>query len=630
MELPQAGEYLTAILKAAMSATGARAAAVWSVADGSFRLEGELGLVDLGLAAEPTLQAVHEEALGQVVQGGSDSPQSVLSRELSGHMYYFRSGSLSAFPRLVVELVLATSDAAKKLLVEQTLSTLGAAAQEFLQAQQQLSWQRQKSMWNELQAMLPALHSGLRMTEVAYVIANEGRKFVGCDRLSVASFSNARAELLAVSGVAGIERRAKQVRNLESLVAVLSKSRQSLHYPQDENLPPQIERALQTYIDSSQCQRLSILPVMYERGKASSGVAEQAEICAVLVFESFADSSHAESALRTQWLMQHAGFALRHAFQLESLPLLRLSLRLQAILAGFQSKRFWVLAGVSAGVGLLVLSAIVPADLEIQAKGTLQPLELRHIYAPANGEIVELRAGHQDLVRAGDALIVIRSRDSELKKEELLTQRGVTQEKLRSIEAARLNDRKSVNGDVGAAMDFSASERELTQMLASQDQQLALLNELIASLTLASPIDGSVISWNPSESLERRPVQQGQKLMSVAQRDGPGMLELRVFDEDIRYVQQAQAQQTSQLSVSFVIASDPGQLHSGKVKQIGTLAETLSGEGASIRVEVIVAAEEMENAIPGATVNAKIHCGRAAIGYVWTRRLWDFLMMRLI
>lgn len=626
--MPNEGEYLTAVLKEAVRATGAQAAAVWSVVDGSFRLEHEVGLVDCGLAAESMVQALHEEAMCHILGGGSAAAPIVLTRELSGHVYHFRSSSLSAEPRLIVELVIANSKGGNELLIEQALSSLGTAAQDYLQTQQQLSWQRKESMWNELQTMLPALNSGMRMAEVAYVIANEGRKFVGCDRLSVARLFDARAELLAVSGVAGIERRAKQVRNLEALVATVSKSRQPLRYPQDRNLPPQIDQALQTYIDSSQCRRLSVLLVMCDRGESIRDTTRQAECCAALILESFTDSSDAGSSLRTQWLMQQATFGLRHAFRLESLPLLRLSLQLQTIFRGYRARRWRILSGFCAAAVLLLLAAIVPANLDIQAKGTLQPLELRHVYAPANGEIVELRAEHQDRVRKGDALVVIHSRDSELKKEELLTQRGITQEKLRSIEAARLNDRKSSSVELSSTIDLSASERELAQMLASQDQQLAILNELIDSLTLTSPIDGSVISWNPSESLERRPVQQGQKLMSVAQRDGPGLVELRVLDEEIRFLQQAQ--QTSQLSVSFVIASDPGRMHSGVVRQIGTIAESQSGERASVRVAVVVAADEMENATPGATVNAKIHCGRAAIGYVWTRRLLDFLRLRLI
>lgn len=627
--MPNEGEYLTAVLKEAVRTTGAQAAAVWSVVDGSFRLEHEMGLVDGGLAAESTVQALHEEAMCHILGGGRDASAMVLTRALSGHVYHFRSSSWSAEPRLIVELVIAKSTGGNEQLIEQTLSNLGTAAQEYLQTQQQVSWQRKESMWNELQTLLPALNRGMRMAEVAYVIANEGRKFVGCDRLSVARLFDARAELLAVSGVAGIERRAKQVRTLEALVATVSKSRQPLRYPQDTNLPPQIDEALQTYIDSSQCRRLSVLLVMCDSGESTRDTTGQAECCAALILESFTDSSDAGSSLRTQWLIQQATFVLRHASRLESLPLLRLSLQLQTIFRGYRARRWWILSGLCAAAGLLVLAAIVPANLDIQAKGTLQPLEMRHVYAPANGEILELRAEHQDRVRKGDALVVIHSRDSELKKEELLTQRGITQEKLRSIEAARLNDRKSSSVELSSTLDLSASERELAQMLASQDQQLEILNELIDSLTLTSPIDGSVISWNPSESLERRPVQQGQKLMSVAQRDGPGLLELRVLDEEIRFLQQAQAQPTDPLSVSFVIASDPGRMHSGVVRQIGTIAESQSGERASVRVAVFVAAEEMENATPGATVHAKIHCGRAAIGYVWTRRLLDFLRLRL-
>ena len=477
------------------------------------------------------------------------------------------------------------------------------------------------------QTVVPQLYRSLRLADVAFHVANEGRRFVGCDRLCVAHCRTAQPVLLAVSGVASIERRAKQVRSLETLLAAVVRGRQAVHYPQSVELPPQIDHPLQAYLDASQCQELHILPVLADAQPAEPAVPAAGECLAVLVFENFSRVTDAEQELRRQWLWQYAAPALRHATEFESLPLLGVVLPLQKLLRGYRRGKLRVWAVALTFAVLLLLAAVVPAELQVTAKGTLQPQALRHIYAPLNGEIVEVRARHRDTVHAGQPLMLLRSRESELKKEELLTQRAITQERLRSIEAARLLDRRPSGSDAESGRDLSAGQRELMETLASQDKQLALLDELLDSLTLTSPIDGTVASWKPGENLERRPVQQGQKLMSVAQLDGPGMLELRVLDEDIRYVQAAVATRGEPLPVRFVIASDPGHQHMGTVSQIGTIAETLNDSGASVRVSVTVAPQELQRAIPGATVNARIACGRAAIGYVWTRRLWDWLRM---
>ena len=118
--------------------------------------------------------------------------------------------------------------------------------------------------------------------------------------------------------------------------------------------------------------------------------------------------------------------------------------------------------------------------------------------------------------------------------------------------------------------------------------------------------------------------------MSVAALDGVGRLHLRVIDEDSRHVMQAMRQNANKLDVTFSIASDPGKRHSAELHEIGTITESWGDVGASVRVEALVDASEMKNARPGATVVAKIHCGKSSIGYVWTRRLWDFVYLRFL
>jgi multidrug efflux pump subunit AcrA (membrane-fusion protein) len=255
---------------------------------------------------------------------------------------------------------------------------------------------------------------------------------------------------------------------------------------------------------------------------------------------------------------------------------------------------------------------------------------MRHLYAPINGEVIKSHATHQSKVQAGELLLEIRSRELELRKEELLTLQATAQEKLRGIEVARLQNRKSIPLESISMSELSASESELREVLSSQAEQLSILNEMLAALQITSPMNGQVISWDPTETLEHRPVQQGQKLISVAELSGDGKIQLRVLDQDIRHVTNANRLSSDGLRVTFSMASEPGVRHSANVKQIGTTVETVSSEGATLRVDALVSSTDMANIRPGGTVNAKIHCGKSSIGYVWTRRLVDYLLFRFL
>jgi hypothetical protein len=244
--------------------------------------------------------------------------------------------------------------------------------------------------------------------------------------------------------------------------------------------------------------------------------------------------------------------------------------------------------------------------------------------------VVRIYTSHQSKVQEGELLLEIRSREIELRKEELVTLRSSSQEKLRSIEVARLQNRKTNPSELLSAGELSASEGELREILASQTEQLSILNEMLATLQVRSPLNGQVISWDPTETLEHRPVQQGQKLLSVAELNGDKKLHLRVRDEDARHVINANRDNPNGLRVTFSIASDPGVKRTALVKQIGTTVETVSDDGATLRVDASVDATEIANVRPGATVNARIHCGRTSVGYVWTRRLLDFMLFRFL
>ena len=640
---PNSGAFFQSVLNAAVSATHAVAGAIWSVAEVNYRLEKEVGLVQLGIGADPRLQAIHEDALECATKGQTQNGSEGLThRKFENREYRFFGCRDQDFAYLVIELVHKEGSVAEvdEGSIARFMAALSEIARDFRNTQLLQRLQTEDQLWSDFKAILPRLHSSIQLDETSYRIANEGRTFLRCDRLSVARIEKNNASILAVSGVATIERRAKQVRALESFVARVARSGQSFRYPSNEMEAPQLAEGLQAYLDASHSELIWILLIqgsqinsedrLSNSSQSNDASVVGAAFVGALVIEVFAAKELPKLDHRSELLLEHATIALRNAIEHNNMPLRRLSESMQGWAVFYRNSHVKLLVGVIAASIGLCLALIIPADLNVEATGTIQPVAMRHLYAPANGEVVKLHIGQESEVQAGASLLEIRSRELELRKEELLTLHASAQEKLRGIEVSRLQNRKSNSSDSLSPGELSASESELREVVASQKEQLTVLNEMLAALVLKSPMNGRVISWDQTESLEHRPVQIGQKLISIAELNGEGKLQLRVLDEDTRHVINAHRHSPESLRVTFSLASDPSVKRTALVKQIGTTVETLTDQGATLRIDAWVDTGAMVNIRPGATANARIHCGRTSIGYVWTRRLWDFIYFRFL
>ena len=65
----------------------------------------------------------------------------------------------------------------------------------------------QRQVWTQLEAFARQIHSSLKPLEVGYLIANEGRRLVDCDRVTVGVRQGRRTRVEAVSGSDIVEKR---------------------------------------------------------------------------------------------------------------------------------------------------------------------------------------------------------------------------------------------------------------------------------------------------------------------------------------------------------------------------------------------------------------------------------------
>ena len=111
--------------------------------------------------------------------------------------------------------------------------------------------QRQQ-IWRDYERFAEQVHRSLDVNQTAFVIANEGRRILGCDRVSVLLRRGKQCRTAAISGVDALDRRATVVRALERLTARAVAAGDPVWYCDGvADMPDEIERPLQAYLDES-------------------------------------------------------------------------------------------------------------------------------------------------------------------------------------------------------------------------------------------------------------------------------------------------------------------------------------------------------------------------------------------
>jgi len=517
-----------------------------------------------------------------------------------------------------------TSPAAQRGYL-QFLSLIGELVVDYYRTRQLDRFRQRMTQWGRFEQYAEQVHGSLDLQTIAYQIANEGRRLIGCDRVSVLIERGSRCRLLAISGVDTFNRRANVVGRLERLATAVTAVDEPLwHDERPEERPPAIEEALNAYLDEAHVRVLGVIPLKANAGRQDAGRegSGRSSRLGALVVERFQGGLDDDMLAGTGAARKHAALAIQNALELQSVPLLRPLKVLGKARWFVRAKQLpktiiVLLAAVAAAIAL----AVVPADFEVEARGELQPLERRDVFAPSDAVVSDLRAAHAKPVRAGDVLLLLRRPELDLEFQRVWGELQTARKQLSTVEAQRLQDSRENTNDWRHHDQRTADEEELKELVRSLQRQYEIVQQQRSELQVRSPIDGEVLTWNLAQLLESRPVQRGQILMSVAQQEGPWVLELQVPDDRIAYVLAAQEQFGSELGVSFILATEPGVTYGGKIEKVAVRTEITESDEPIVLVTVGIDREEIAELMPGATVLARIYCGRRSIGYVWLHDL---------
>ena len=531
------------------------------------------------------------------------------------------------------------------------LQQVSAVAGGYLERRQIKTLDTQQSALEQVDRFSRALHESLNPIATAFVLANEARRIIGCDRVSVLVKKGRKLRLEAVSGQESIERRATAVRAIESLARVVARARDPLWHPDAQReLPPQIEEELENYIDESHATALAIIPLEKPRptpivkpggvdavavAKAEAPPKEAPDPIGVLVVEWFSATTFAGGKrARVELVAEHGKVAIANAIEHTTMPLYVVTnlLSKSKVLTTARNLPKTVLALV-AFVALCFALAFVRIDLRLEGKGTLEPVHRRDVFAEIEGIVEQLEPGlkHGSEEKEGELLAVLRNTDLEVAVTDVLGRKASSEEQLAATRRALLED-KGLSSDERNRMAGRAAQ--LRREIESLDTQLRLYEAKKKDLEVRSPIDGMIVTWQVRDRLLFRPVERGQVLMSVADKTGEWELEIHMPDDRLGHINRALVEAQAegrQLEVDYIVATDPGTRHYGMVEEIHEQAEVRGEQGNTVLVRITIdpTNHEKEELGAGATVTARVNCGPHAMGYVWLMDVMAFFQTQV-
>ena len=628
------GEFHAGLLERVVRALAAIGGVVWLVdRDGQLQLDYQLHLEDALLTIDEAGQQSHSQLLHSVLRNGR--PRLMLPhtgdaelRNPTSLLLILCPLAVHGAPLGVVEIFQRPeTSAALQRGYLRILTTACELAGDFHRDRQLQELAQREAFGNQLRQFSLAAHASLELRATAYALANEGRRLIACDRLSVIVRRGSRAQLVAISGVDTFQRRASVVQRLEALAELVSATGESLWHP-DDRAPraPQLETALQSYLDEAHARFLAVVPLRDARTPQPASASSPG----TLVVEQFSSPLDDRVRPRLQAVCDTAALALRSSLEYEGIPLLPWLRRVHRASWYARVERLPRLLTVTGLVlALLLVAFLVPADFQITARGELQPRRRYHLFAPSDGVVVALPKKQGDSVRRGEVVIILSNPKLDLEFAEIAGKLRTSEEQLAAVGVARLrNDAAAVNAR--DRLELTAQEEQLKERMAGLEKQLQILTEQQQALEVPSPTDGQVLTWDVERLLASRPVQRGERLLTVADLSGLWELELRIDDDQAGHVVAARQALGERLEVSFLLATNPGVSYAGTIREVATATDVDDAGRPQVLAVVDLAGADLPQPRPGATVVARLHCGRRSIGYVWLRQVWEAIQSRIL
>ncbi|WP_158262334.1 MULTISPECIES: HlyD family efflux transporter periplasmic adaptor subunit [Pirellulaceae] len=520
------------------------------------------------------------------------------------------------------------------------LEQMCGLATEWFKTRKLRDFNDRQSLWSKIEQFSRAVHENLDLRQTAYTIANEGRRLIGCDRVSVV-LRRGKWKVESVSGQDVFDSRSTQVQLLGKLASRVIETGEPFWFSGvTEDLSPQLETAVHDYVDESHTKTIAVIPLRRPEHATDNEKREdeeqerqyQGEILGALVVEQIEDSSQQEEFSKgVELISEHSSRALANAIDYNSIPLTPVwrLLGKSKVLVSARNLPKTVLALIAA-VAIIAALFLIPAPFKVSGMATLTPVMQREVFVSEEGEVTQVTVNHGDHVQQGQVVVQLNNPELQRQYKQLTGDLEKSRSSMEALEFRRLRPETSRNPAELAQITVDLGQAR--QRVNHLTQQVALVEEKLAKLEVKSPIEGEVVSWDVRDNLMQRYVTPGQVLMTVVDPSKDWILEIKMPEKRIQHIENAlhDSGESEALKVTYIMASDPGRQLEGTVTDIQRLAQPDADEGQIVKLKVAINKQDIENLRAGATATAKVHCGTAPLGYTWFHELFEFVQSRIL
>jgi hypothetical protein len=686
-------EFYEQLLNRTLSAIEAPAGAVWlRTPQGFLQVACQINLDKIGLEAKRGGRQCHNEVLRQVFQAAPPRPVILEPNGRlapTGEPGPVPPANLTDHFALFAPIVTADKQALGLLEVFQNpthdprmypaflnyaFQMAGYASQyhQFITARSGSGTER---TFVQIEAFARLIHTTLNPTEVAYHVANEGRKLIECDRLCVGvRYARKKVKVEAVSGADVVEKASTHVRYMRHLMEAVVAWGEPLVFKgtKDAGLPPAVAESLDNYLHESQPKLLVVQPIRDDREKDATKPARS-----VLLLESFNPPENTDPLVqRLEVIGKHAAPALYNAAEMKRVPLKFLWWPIAKLQEGVGGKAKFITMGVLLLLAVLIGCMVaVPYPLRMEAKGQLLPEELAPIYAPREGFVEDVPVGPGAELGEGQDVVILRSNDYRHELEEAqikldkatqsITDADRAIQELGADEKNFLERLKRMSDRGVALVNQVAAQRELDQLLrvyngvkASPGQFRAVTPEFDKTIPRARPPVWTVINDEQQRKLKGRTMRPHEELLRVGNLQGKWHIELKIPQRNMGQILRAFADPKlhweddagrKYLDVDVLLSSQPDTSYLGRLYRDKIAGEAVPSKTDHDETEPVVTAYVKlnldgpgKNGIPkdrwvpadqfvtGLEVRTRIRCGEHALGYSMFHGVWEWFYEKVV
>ena len=507
-------------------------------------------------------------------------------------------GGLRGFSVFLVENADDNLLQSSRQRLELTLSLLSLYEMRLTLQHRQFDLQRLR----QAMEVLSAVNDPEKFTAVGMALTNEIASRWQCHRVSVGFLKGRYVQLKALSHTEKFSRKMKLIQDIESAMEECLDQDVEVVYP----LPPEATFVGRATGELSRQQGPSaVLSLPLRRG---------GEVIGVITLERPLDKPFSLDEVESLRLTCDLATArLNNLYEHDRWIGARLAHWTRKGLGTLLgAKHTWIKLIAIAVLGLAIFLIFAKGDYQAEGPFTIQTIQRQVLAAPFDSELKEALHKVGDPVKAGEILATLKT--DELDNQLLSSQKDFKSLTIQANQAwaAALGDTKK-----------RAEAQSLEEQAKGAAAMIERLQYNIDRATIKSPIDGTVVTGD----LERQigaPFKTGDTMFEVAPLDAV-RAEISIPEEQIADVDMTK-------TGDLMTRSQPDRKIAFKIERINPVAEPINQNNVfKVRVTLqdVDLAKDYNWLRPGMEGIANINIDRRNYGYLWTRRLVNWIRMQL-